>query len=256
MSTRLISKVVLFSLVLALSLTVSWAGTLEGSTSVARTLTDTALGQVMIFNGDFFNNGVTVTTFNFFDTNGSGTRSVTPILFEELVTGIFTVRAIGTTDTFSTNALQSFAFASQNGSATTTSGLFTFGFIEGAVNSAGVQSSSSTGGVDLNNPCCLGGDAGAGVSGAGNNDWVFLPTPGSGIATVGLGTTFFIPGGGRSGNFQLNTSANGGFQSDRTYSANLNSITAGIPEPGTLGLFTSGAGLLLAGLIRFRRRRS
>ncbi len=252
-TSRIISKVVLFSLVLALSLTVSWAGTLEGSTSVARTLTDTALGQVMIFNGDFFTSGVTVSTFSFFDSNGSGVRWVTPILFQENVTGQFTVVGIGTSDSFSTNGLQTFAFGLQNGSANVTSTNFTFGFIEAQVNSAGTQTISSTGGVDLSNPL----DGGTDVTGdiSSTNDWIFTPTPGSGGVNVAVGQTFNIPGVA-AGVFPLNSSTKGGFNQDRTYSANLNSISAGVPEPGTLGLFTSGAGLLLAGLIRFRRRRS
>jgi hypothetical protein len=250
-TSRIISKVVLFSLVLALSLSVSWAGTLEGSTATARTFTDSALGQVMIFNGDFFNNGVTVTTFTLQDSNfGQGAKFVTPILFEETSSGVFVVRGIGTTDTVTPGAVsQAFAFGLVNGIGTTSSGLFTFGFIEAAVNSSGTQTTSSTGGVDLNNPF----DGGTGVSGVGTNDWVFTPTPGSGFTNVALGTTFNIPGKG-AGIFPLNNSTLGGFNQDRTYSANLNSAASGVPEPGTLTLFTSGAGLLLAGLLRFRRR--
>jgi hypothetical protein len=248
---RNISKVVLFSLVLALTLTVGWAGTIEGSTDTARPLTDTALGQVMIYNGGFFDNGVTVSTFKFFDANGTGARFVTPILFEETSTGSFVVRAIGATDSFSTNGDQTFAFASQNGSPITTSGVFTFGFIEAAVTSNGDQSTSSTGGVDLTNPF----EGPSGVSAGTTNDWVFTPTPGSGGVNVHIGQSFNIPGVG-AGVFPLNASTRGGFDSDRTYSANLNTISAGVPEPGTLTLFTSGAGLMLAGLLRFRRRRS
>jgi len=265
-TSRLISKVVLFSLVLALSLTVSWAGTIDGSTATARANTDagTALGQVMIFDGDHFNNGVTVSTFTVFDTNfGQGnTRFLTPVLFEETTPGVFVVRGIGSTDTVLANGTaQGFAFGLQAGIGTTSSGLFTFGFIEGAVNSAGTQTASSSSSVDFNTPQ----DGGVGVSGVngsdigpGGNDWVFLPTPGSGNASVALGTAYFIPNSGgstRSGAFQLNVSTAGGFNADRTYSANLNTIAAGVPEPGTLTLFTSGAGMLLAGLLRFRRRR-
>lgn len=252
-TSRIISKVVLFSLVLALSLTVGWAGTLEGSTDVARSITDTAPMQVMIYNGGFFDNGVTVNTFKFFDANGSGTRFVTPILFEETATGVFVVRAIGATDTFSTNADQTFAFGLQAGSATTTSTLFTFGFIEAAVNSSGTVTTASTGGVDLNNPA----DVGTGVGGLGTtNDWIFTPTPGS--LDVTINSVFFRPGSGPSAGphtFILNNSTDGkAFDQDRTYSANLNAAASGVPEPGTLTLFTSGAGLLLAGLLRFRRR--
>ncbi|HYL72997.1 MAG TPA: PEP-CTERM sorting domain-containing protein [Bryobacteraceae bacterium] len=254
-TSRIISKVVLFSLVLALSLTVSWAGTLEGSTSVARTFTDTNIGQVMIFNGDFFTNGVTVSTFSFFDSNGSGTRWVTPILFQENVTGQFTVVGIGTSDSFSTNVLQVFPFALQNGTANVTSTNFTFGFIESQVTSAGNETANvSAGGVDFNNGVDPGTDVSADLG--STNDWLFTPSPGANGVNVQLGSTFNIPGVA-SGLFPLNRSTQGGFNQDRTYSANLNStiVQQGVPEPGTLGLFTSGAGLLLAGLIRFRRRR-
>ena len=257
-TSRIISKVVLFSLVLALCLTVGWAGSLqEGSTSVAgRTLTDTALGQVMIFNGDFFlNAGETVTTFSFFNGNGSAGKFVTPILFTEGAgpNGVFTVVAIGTTDT-TVAGLNTFLFNSVNGSPVISGPNFTFGFIEAAVDTNGNQTTSSTGGVDLNNPL----DGGTDVTGDGGstNDWVFTPTPGSGGVNIHIGTTFNIPTGSNAGTFALNRSTLGGFSQDRTYSANLNSAASGVPEPGTLTLFTSGAGLLLAGLLRFRRRRS
>ena len=236
-------------LALVLSLGVGWAGTIEGSTATARGLTDSGLGQVMIFDGDFFNIGATVTTFTVFDSNfGQGSKFVTPVLFEETSPGIFVVRGVGTSDTVTPGSSpQAFAFNLMSGTATASSGLFTFGFIEAAVNSSGTQTTSSTASVDLD----LTVDPGPGVSGVGTNDWVFTPGPGAGVVNVSLGTTFFIPGGGRTGNFALNNST---VNSDRTYSANL-ATNATVPEPGTLTLLVTGGALWLVGLVRTRRRK-
>jgi hypothetical protein len=254
MSTRsMISKLLLFSLVLAISLTVSWAGTTEGSTATARSFTDSALAQVMIFNGDFFTNGNTfnASTFMFFNGNGIAGRFVTPILFEETANGVYTVRGFGASDT-TTTGLNSFAYASVSGGTSATSGNWTFGFIEASENANGTQATASTGGVDLNTPP----DGGTGVSGVGTNDWLFTQTPGAGTIVLTVNTTTFCDPSRATGcTYMLNTSTLGGFDRDRTYSAKLDSSASGVPEPGTLTLFTSGAGLLLAGLLRFRRRR-
>jgi hypothetical protein len=249
-ANRTISKAVPVLLVLALTLAVGWAGTTEGSTATARAFTDGSAGQVMIFDGDFFNIGSVVTSFQLFDSNfGQGSRFVTPVLFEETSAGIFVVRGIGTSDTVTPGSSpQTFAFGLMNGTATTSSGLFTFGFIEAAVNSSGTQTTSSSSSVDFDQTV----DPGAGVSGVGTNDWVFTPSPGAGTVNVALGTTFFIPGGGRTGNFALNSPS----FPDRTYSANLSSTSlSAVPEPGTISLLTTGGGLLLLGLVRPRRRR-
>jgi hypothetical protein len=72
------------------------------------------------------------------------------------------------------------------------------------------------------------------------------------VTTVALGTSFAIPG--NAGNFTLNNPENGGFNVDRTYSANADGLLSGVAEPGTFSLIT-GAGLVLAGLFRYRYTR-
>jgi hypothetical protein len=81
---------------------------------------------------------------------------------------------------------------------------------------------------------------------------MFTPTD-AGV-TIGIGTTFLSPGHTAAGTtFALNNPMVAGQNMDRTYSAQLTGNASGVPEPGTFTLFTSGAGLLLAGLLRFRR---
>jgi hypothetical protein len=254
-SSRTIIRLVLFALIVTLSLGVSWAGLTEGSTAVSRSFVDTAAGQVFIYDGGAFNNPEQVTTFSFFQSAFTGNRFMTPILFEETAAGQFVVRGIGASQTIvgtGVGTTNSFVFQPvQAGSDTTNSGLFFFGYINATVNAAGTQLLTSAGTVTFNSTV----DAGTGVDGVSSNDWVFTSSSLAGI-TVGLGTVFFQPGHdpGTGTRFALN-SGSGAFQTDRTYSANLTGIAAsGVPEPGTLTLFTSGAGLLLAGLLRFRRK--
>jgi hypothetical protein len=245
---RNITRVVLFLALFALSLSVSWAGLTEGSPQINRNNLDVATGQVFIYDGGFFNNNEQVTTFSWLGDMFAGSRFMTPILFQETSAGVFTVVGIGTGRTVTSNGgIQSFAFGLVSGTDTTAgSGMFFFGFVNALLNSNGTQSSASMGTVDMNIPlsaCC-------GVDGSSSNDWIFTPT--TTPPTVAVGTTFFQPGvGGASGNFMLNSGT--GTQQDRTYSAQLTGNATGVPEPGTFTLFTSGAGLLLAGLLRFRR---
>ena len=254
-SSRTITRLVLFALILTLSLGVSWAGLTEGSTATSRAFTDTAVAQVFIYDGGVFNNSEQVTTFSFFESAFTGSRFMTPILFQETATGQFTVVGIGASQTLvGTGAgfANSFVFDPVTAGTDTTggSGLFFFGYINATVNASGSQLLSSAGTVTFNSTV----DAPPGVDGSSTNDWVFTSQGAAGI-TVGLGTVFFTPGHdpGSGTRFALNTGT-GSFQTDRTYSANLTGIAASIPEPGTLTLFASGAGLLLAGLLKFRRK--
>jgi len=244
-SQRNITRVALFSVLFALSLSVSWAGITEGSPQINRNNLDVATGQVFIYNGGFFNNLEQVTTFSWLGDMFAGSRFMTPILFQETSTGVFTVIGIGTGRTVTSNGgIQSFSFSLVSGTDTTgAAGLFTFGFVNALLTSTGSQSSSSAGTVDMNIPL----SAPPGVDPTSTNDWIFTPTSSS--PTVAIGTTFFQPG--HTGNFALNSGT--GTQQDRTYSAQLTGNVSGVPEPGTFTLFTSGAGLLLAGLLRFRR---
>jgi hypothetical protein len=241
--------VLLFLLVFALSLTQGWADSI-GSTTTARPTLDVATGQVYIFDGDFIPSGDTVNTFNWFGPTFSGSKDLTPLIFTDS-NGIFTVVGIGGSEsvTYSGSA-QSFAFGLQAGTATAAGSNYVFGFVEGLALANGTFSGTSNGAIGHDGN--VASDPGAGVSGAGTNDWVFTPSD-SGI-NVTLGTTFIIPGSNGTGDFPLNNSALGGFNLDRTYSANINASSSGVAEPGTFSLIT-GAGLVLAGLFRYRYSR-
>jgi hypothetical protein len=235
--------VLLFSLVFALSLTQGWATTI-GSSTTSRPFLDSATGQVYIYDGATFQSGDAITTFNWFGPVFSGSRDLTPLLFSESLGGVFTVVAIGATESVSgTGVAQSFSFGLQAGSLTAGTN-WVFGFVTGLAGSTGTLAGTSAGSINFDSPIA----GGTGVSGgSSNNDWVFTPSL-SGI-NVNIGTTF-----GANSTFALNNPALGPFNVDRTYSANVNATTSGVAEPGTFSLIT-GAGLVLAGLFRYRYSR-
>ena len=229
--------VTLFALVLALSLT-GWASSLnQGSTATTRTNNDTFSGGVYIYNGGSFTNGESVTVFNWFDSGVfTGSSDLTPLLFTSDGSGNFTVAAIGAQETVDGSL--------QAGSNLVTGTNWTFGFLEGGINSGGVVSATTAGGIPFN---ALEGPPGVGGLGT-TNDWRFTPQTDVSITTVAVGTVF-----GANGTFALNSGT--GPNADRTYSANANGIISGVAEPGTFSLIT-GAGLVLAGLFRYRYVRS
>lgn len=230
--------VLLFTLVFALSLTQGWATTI-GSSTTSRTNTDSSAGQVYIFDGAFFNNGDVVANFSWFGPVFSGSRELTPLLFQDNG-GVFTVEAIGAAETVSgTGAVQTVGFGLQSGSLTAGTN-FTFGFVTGLASSTGSLTGSSIGSISFDPTV----DGGTGVSGTGTNDWVF--TPSIADINVAVGSTF---GGNGTA---LNNPEGGAFQTDRTYSAQAG--TSGVAEPGTFSLIT-GAGLVFAGLFRYRYSR-
>src|SRR5437879_1674735 len=163
-----------FSLALSLCAPLSWTATIDGSTAVSRANIDVAVGQVYIYDGGFFDTGRRVTTFSLLDDLSSGNRLLTPILFEQTSTGVYTVRGVGASETVpSPNIVQTFDFGLAFGTNVTTNTNFTFGFITATVNTSGVQTSSTAGAVDMNFTV----DPGTGVGGAGTtNDWVFTPS--------------------------------------------------------------------------------
>jgi len=246
--------VLLFTLVFALSLTQGWATTI-GSTTTARPTLDGSAGQVYIYDGGFLANGDVANTFNWFGPVFSGSKDLTPLLFSDS-NGVFTVVGIGTPQSVTyTGLVQSPAFGLQAGTGTASSaGTFTFGFVEGLY-SDGTLTATSNGSIghDTN----VTSDPPPGVSGSpSTNDWVFTPSLsfGGGNNYVGLGQTFIIPGSNGTADWTLNNPALGGTNFDRTYSANLNASSSGVAEPGTFSLIT-GAGLVLAGLFRYRYSR-
>jgi len=233
--------VTLLSLVFALSLT-GWASSLnQGSSATSRADNDGFAGGVYIYNGGNLTNGETVTLFNWFDFGTfTGSSDLTPLLFTSNGSGTFTVAAIGNLETVDGTGAQSQPFG---GSPLVTGTNWTFGFLEGGVTSGGVVDVTTGGGIPFNSPI----DGGQGVGGTGTtNDWVFTPNTDGAVTTVAVGTTF-----GANGTFALNNPGLGGFNVDRTYSANVNGIISGVAEPGTFSLIT-GAGLVLAGLFRYR----
>jgi len=234
--------VTLFALVFALSLT-GWASSFnQGSTAVSRTNNDTFSGGVYIYNGGNFASGETVTVFNWYDSgifSGVGINA-TPLLFTSNGSGTYTVVAIGTSESTDSVGAQSAPFGLIAGSNVVSGANWTFGFLEGTANSSGGISNQTAGGIPFDSPI----DAGQGVGGSGTtNDWVFTPETDGAITTVAVGTTF-----GANGTFALNSGT--GANVDRTYSANANGVST-IAEPGTFSLIT-GAGLVLAGLFRYR----
>jgi PEP-CTERM motif len=253
-TTKTIVRFTCSILALATCLSVGRAGPIEGSAVIPREALDLAVGQVYIYGGGFFAPNETVTTFSFLGIPGypgfdfSGQRYMTPLLFEETAPNVFVVRGIGAGETVtSSGSVQSFSFNLQEGLGTTTSGLFTFGFINALVDASGNPTATSAGTVSLKETV----DPGAGLGGPlTNNDWVFTPSdPG---VVVGLNTSFGRPGTTGT-TFVLNNPAGGDESTDRTYSASLDGFTANVPEPGTLAL--GGLGLLLAGAIRRRKVR-
>jgi hypothetical protein len=211
--------------------------TILGSTLINRTFIDAASGQVYIYAGGSFDSGVQMSTFSIFGDGYSGSRVITPVLFEQTSAGVFTVRGVGTgRSVVAVSAAQNFAFGLNFGIDITTNGSYTFGFINALVNSAGTPTTSSAGDVDFTN----GVVSGDGVGGPGTtNRFVFTPTL-SGL-NVGLGTTFGVPG--TTADFILNNPSLGGFQIDRTYSATLSA--SAVPEPSTL-LLTALGGVAIA----------
>jgi hypothetical protein len=254
-SRRSVARVTFCLLVLGLSISACQAGTLQGSPVIPREALDIAFGQVYIYAGGFFDSGETVTTFSWLGISAYpaydfvGQRYMTPLLFEETSPGIFVVRGIGGGQTVtSSGAIQSFNFNLQEGIGTTTNGLFTFGFINALVDASGNRTATSEGTVSVTETV----EPGPGVGGPlTNNDWVFTPTLPS--VTVGLGKSFGRPGT-VGATYALNPGI-GDENTDRTYSATLNGVEGGVPEPGTFPLGAGGAVLLLAGLVWRRRAR-
>jgi hypothetical protein len=239
-SLRVVVRLVLlFSLIFALSLTQGWATTIGSSLSSGRTDLDSSLGQVYIYDGAFFNSGDVVASFSWFGPTFSGSKDLTPLLFQDNG-GVFTVEAIGAAQVVTyTGSAQTVSFGLQAGSLTAGTN-YTFGFVTGLADSTGALSGGSTGGSIGYDPTV---DAGTGASGTGTNDWVFTPTDPE--ISVGLGATF-------GGNGTTLNSGTGSFNTDRTYSAQAS--TSAVAEPGTFSLIT-GAGLVLAGLFRYRYSR-
>lgn len=221
------------------------ASDILGSALINRTFLDSSAGQVIIYAGGFFDNNLKVNTFSIFGDGYSGSRVITPILFEQTSAGVFTVRGVGTGRTVaSVSAPQSFDFGLQFGIDTTTNSNFTFGFIQALVNSSGSPTFSSLGSVDWTN----GVSPGQGVGGPGTtNRFVFTPSL-SGL-NVALGRTFGLPG--TTADFILNNPNLGGFEVDRTYSTTLSATP--VPEPATLWLVGLAG---IAGMVVLRNRRT
>lgn len=242
---RLVVRLVLlFTLVSALSLTQVWATTI-GSPTILQADQDTATGVVAIYTGNaFFNTGDTIANFSWIGKTFSGSEELTPLLFQSNGEGQYTVVGIGTAITVSgatNNTIQSDPFRLVAGSSTVGADT-TFGFVAGTVDPDGGSVSGSAGSVSFFN-----GNLSSPTVGSGINDWEFTPSTDTAF-TITLGSTF-----GGNGT-PLNNADLGGFNIDRTYSAQATSNASGVAEPGTFSLIT-GAGLVFAGLFRYRYSR-
>jgi|ERR1035441_2005813 hypothetical protein len=240
--------VLLFTLIFALSLTQGWASTI-GSQLTALADLDGSSEVVVIYNGGsaaYFNPGDTIGNFSWIGKLFSGSAELTPLLFQSNGSGTFTLEGIGTAIAVNgASDVGSASFGLVAGSPVVGTG-YTFGFVDGTVNSGGTVATSQ-GSVTFANAS----GALPTASGTGVNDWVFTPNTDS-TFTLSVGTSTF--GGSGNGTNPLNNAALNGFNVDRTYSAQANSNASGVAEPGTFSLIT-GAGLVLAGLFRYRYAR-
>jgi hypothetical protein len=243
LNVRVVRFGLLFALVLALSITGSAASLNQGSTATTRSNQDSSPGEVYIYAGGAFPAGETLNNFTWFGPVLNGvTLYVTPILFS-VNSGVYTVQGVGAgeelTGPFPAQTMSN-VWGLQMGT-NVTGANYTFGFLEGLIDrNTGNVTLTSAGGVEFNPTV----DAPPGVDPSSTNDWVFTPSSDS-ITNIAPGTTF-----GANGTFALN-SGSGAFNVDRTYSANANGALSGVAEPGTFSLIT-GAGLVLAGLFRYR----
>ncbi|MFH1110426.1 MAG: choice-of-anchor C family protein [Planctomycetota bacterium] len=188
-----------------------------GSALVDRLSVDTSSAQAYIFDGDHFLPNTRITGFSITNTpHPGGSRFVTPLLFQNIVSGpnpgddIFVVRGIGTGRTITASGTFTFDFELVNGTDVVpdSSAGYTFGFINVMLDEAGNRVAASTGVVDFTN----GVAAGPGVSGRGSNAWRFTPTVAIPNPLM-VGTVF------GSGGVPLNNRNIGGWNVDRTYSS-------------------------------------
>lgn len=195
-----------------------------GSQAQNRDFTDSSPGQVFIYAGGHFNASQRVTSFSWFGNGFGGTRVMTPILFEEVSDGVFAVRGVGTGRTVTgSDDVQQFDFALQYGTDVTANDKFTFGFINALVDGSGQRTGSSTGTAEFNLY-----PQGSGVGGAATtNRWIFTPSR-SGL-NAALGATYGTPG--TTARFALNAPDSGLWNTDRTYAANLASVSTVEPVP-------------------------
>jgi hypothetical protein len=238
---RLVVRLVLlFSLIFALSLTECWVPAIGSSLSSSRTDLHSSTGQVSIYDGAFFNSGDVVSSFSWFGPTFSGSKDLAPLLFQD-DGGAFTAEAIGAAQVMTyTRSAQTVSLGLEAGSLTAGTN-HTFGFVAGLADSTGALSGGSTGfSIDFSPTVDT---ITATASGAGTNDWVFTPTDPD--MSVALSDTFGGDG------TPLN-SGTGSFKTNRTYSAHAS--TSPLAEPGMFSLIM-GAGLILAGLFRYRYTR-
>jgi hypothetical protein len=228
-----------FSLIFALSLTQCWATAIGSSLSSSRTDLDSSTGPVYIYDGAF-TSGDVASSFRWFGPTFSGSKGLAPLLFQDNG-GVFTAEAIGAAQVVTyTGSSQTISFGLQAGSLTAGTN-YSFGFVAGLADSTDALSGVSNGfsigfspTADTITPT---------ASGAGTNDWVFTPTDPD--ISVALGDTFGADG-------TPPNSGTGSFSTARTYSAHAS--TKVLAEPGMFSLIM-GAGLVLAGLFRYRYTR-
>ncbi len=209
-----------------LALAMPASAQVEGSSLTQRDYSDGSSGQVYIYSGGTFASGVTVNTFSYVNTQGSE-GDLTPILFQETSPGEYVIRGVGESlSPIVSSSVQSAAFVLQYGTATTGAD-YTFGFINSDVNGSGVQTSTSAGTVDFNEPY-VGGNGAGGVG--TDNQWVFTPSSFNTDDNIALGASF-----GVGGEYCLNNNDDF-WDLNRTYSAELSGTGVRAPDAGATAL--------------------
>ena len=160
----------------------------EGSTTTHRVTIDGASGQVVIYGGGAIPIGTHLVSFHFlFDQTEVGNTFgyITPLLFEQISAGIYTVIGIGKGYEVQQELNpQSIPFTIIDGVKIPTNARCTFGYVNALVDANGVPTLTSPGTVDFDYSV----DPGQGIGGpATSNDWGVTNYA---TVVVTLGTTF------------------------------------------------------------------
>jgi len=156
----------------------------------ARVEVDTAVGDVLIYNGFFTVAGAQVTSFQFFNNNPANTNWITPVILTLQSGRTYQITGVGQSVQNTGAGVQTYPFTLVSGSATIGAGQYTFGWWDGQLGGSGnagvIQfdgSGSGPGfgescGVANTNPCFVNTVAAGNVITFANNYSVF---PNSGI---------------------------------------------------------------------------
>lgn len=229
-------KALALSIVLAITGSFAPAAEMTGSDPKNRPYTDFSPGRLYIYTGGHLASDVRVSKFFWFGDGFSGTRVMTPLLFEETEEGVFAVRGIGYGRRVASDSkTQIFNFGLLHGTDVTTNDKFTFGFINALVDSDGRPTYRSAGTVDYSRT--YGSTPGLGGY-TTTNDWMLTQNfldlstaPGTTYGVVGTDARFPLyrrdPG-----ELRLMWYFPGQESDTRSYSAAVSTVSAKTsPEP-------------------------